>query len=86
MGEIWYVYMVECADSSLYTGIALDVARRVALHNQGRGAKYTRARRPVQEVYREAVGERGSALRRELEIKRLRRQEKRALVRAGRRV
>jgi putative endonuclease len=44
---MWYVYIVRCADRTLYTGVAKDVAARVAVHNEGRGAKYTRARRPV---------------------------------------
>ena len=51
----WYVYIVRCSDGSLYTGITKDVEARVSMHNAGRGAKYTRARRPVELVCRKAV-------------------------------
>jgi putative endonuclease len=80
---MWFVYMVRCADESLYTGIAKDVARRVEEHNAGGilGARYTRARRPVELVYTEAVETRAEAARREYEIKQLTRQEKGELVR-----
>ncbi|MBN1237024.1 MAG: GIY-YIG nuclease family protein [Gammaproteobacteria bacterium] len=67
----WHVYIVLCADGTLYTGVTNDVETRVAAHNAGRGAKYTRPRLPVSLVYTEAAGARGDALRRELEIKRL---------------
>jgi len=76
----WYVYMVRCADGSLYTGIAKDPARRLAEHNAGRGAKYTRGRLPVTLVYREAVANRGAALKREYAIKQLTAARKRDLV------
>lgn len=76
----WHVYIVECADGSLYTGIALDVPARLARHNRGRGAKYTRGRRPVRLVYQEPADGRGSALRREQLIKRLPAAAKRRLV------
>ena len=76
----WYVYMVRCSDGSLYTGITKDVESRVSLHNAGRGAKYTRARRPVELVYRETVGDRGAAVRRECAIKRLRPMAKQNLI------
>ena len=76
----WCVYIVRCADGSLYTGITKDVESRVSLHNAGRGAKYTRARRPVELVYSEAVADRGAAMRREYAIKRLRPVAKRKLV------
>ena len=80
----WWVYLVRCADGSLYTGITLDVARRVAQHNAGRASKYTRSRRPVELVYRERQPDRGAALRREAAIKALTRRAKEALI-AGRR-
>ncbi len=54
--QLWSVYLVQCADGSLYTGIAKDVGGRVSRHNQGAGAKYTRGRGPVELVYSEAVG------------------------------
>ena len=79
----WNVYIVECADGSLYTGIAKDVERRVSAHNTGQGAKYTRSRRPVTLVYRETATDRSAALRRELAIKQLRPAEKRSLVDSG---
>ena len=64
-----YVYIVRCADDTLYTGWAVDVARRVKAHNGGRGAKYTRTRGPVTLVYSEEVATVGDALRRERAIK-----------------
>lgn len=81
--EGWYVYMVRCRDGSLYTGIAKDVDARVAAHNEGKGAKYTRARRPVELVYREAAEDKGAALRRELAIKKLPAGKKRAMAWEG---
>ena len=76
----WRVYVVECADGSLYTGIAVDVDARVARHNEGEGARYTRSRRPVRLVHVEIAADRGAALRREHAIKRLPAAEKRRLV------
>ncbi len=67
----WRVYILRCADGTLYTGIATDTARRLSEHNAGRGARYTRSRLPVELVYEETVPDRGSALRREHEIKRM---------------
>lgn len=78
---MYYVYMLECADRSLYTGIAVDVARRFAEHAAGAGAAYTRSRKPKKVVYTEAAADRSAALRREAEIKRLSRSEKLALIR-----
>lgn len=75
--------MVRCRDGSLYTGIAKDVDARVAAHNEGKGAKYTRARRPVELVYREAAEDKGAALRRELAIKKLPAGKKRAMAWEG---
>src|SRR3990167_8564441 len=71
----YWVYLVECADGTLYTGCARDVEKRVAAHNAGQGAKYTRSRLPVRLVYVEAAVDRGSALRREAEIKKMGREE-----------
>ena len=67
----WTVYVVRCRDGSLYTGVTNDLDRRLAAHNRGRGARYTRARRPVTLHYREAAESRGSAQRREYQIRRL---------------
>lgn len=80
-GAAWWVYMLRCADGSLYTGITTDVGRRVAEHNGdgGLGARYTRSRRPVQLVYVEAAASRAAAARREAAIKRLDRPRKLAL-------
>lgn len=76
----WSVYILRCGDGSFYTGVATDVRARVAKHNQGKGAKYTRSRRPVRLVYREPAGSRGAALRREHAVKRLTRAAKRRLI------
>jgi putative endonuclease len=77
----WCVYMLQCADGSLYTGITTDVARRVAEHNDdsGLGARYTRSRRPVAVVYVEFANDRAQASRREAAIKQLDRMRKLAL-------
>lgn len=76
----WSVYILRCADGSLYTGIARDVHCRVATHNAGRGAAYTSARRPVALLHLEGAPSHSAALRREWAIKRLSRQEKEKLV------
>lgn len=77
--EIWHVYILRCRDRTLYTGVAKDLEARLAAHNAGRGAKYTRARLPVKLVYSESAGTRGAALSREHAIKRLSRADKLAL-------
>ncbi len=79
----WRVYVVRCADSTLYTGIASDLPARIATHNAGQGAKYTKSRLPVTLVYDEPADDRSAALRREYEIKRLPSAAKRALVAGG---
>jgi len=78
----WFVYIVRCADDTLYTGVSTDVARRVAEHNAGApaGARYTRGRRPVVLAYAEVASSRSLALRREREIKALDRTAKLALI------
>ena len=80
----WFVYVARCGDGSLYTGVTTDPDRRESLHNAGRGATYTRSRRPVRVIYREAASSRGDALRREAAIKRLPRRLKEQLVRLDR--
>lgn len=79
---MYYLYMVQCADKTLYTGIATDLERRIDEHNHtDRGAKYTRARRPVTLVYSETHPNRSSASKREYEIKKkMSREEKLALI------
>lgn len=81
-GDLWYVYMLRCADDSLYTGITKDIGRRVDEHNSGQaaGANYTRSRRPVTVVYQETCKTRSAATKREYTIKQLSRQEKEALI------
>lgn len=76
----WYVYILRCADSTLYTGATDDVARRVAVHNSGKGAKYTRSRLPVEAVYTEVCESYSAALKREAAIKKLSRSEKCKLI------
>lgn len=78
--DAWYVYIVQCADNSLYTGIAKDIDARLVQHNAGVGAKYTRARGPVVLVYKESVADHGAALRKEYAIKCLTSAAKRALI------
>lgn len=76
----YFVYIVECADQTLYTGWTTNVERRLKIHNAGRGARYTRERGPVRLVYVEEVPSRSAALKRELAIKRLPRANKLKLV------
>ena len=76
----WTVYLARCQDGTLYTGITTDPERRLAEHNSGSGAAYTRTRGPVSLVYWEVVSDRSSALRREHAIKRLSRSQKEALA------
>ena len=77
----YFVYIVECSDSTLYTGIATDICRRLDEHNNSdKGAKYTRVRRPVKLVYSESCEDRSSASKREYEIKKLKREKKLVLI------
>jgi putative endonuclease len=78
--DAWFAYILRCADDSLYAGTAKDVTARLATHNAGRGARYTRGRGPMVLVYSEACGSRGDALKREAAIKRLTRADKDALI------
>jgi putative endonuclease len=81
-----HVYIVRCADGTLYTGCARDPHEREKVHNSGRGARYTAGRRPVSLVYSETFESLGDALRRERELKRWTRRKKEALVvKSGRR-
>ena len=80
-GGQWFVYMVRCADGSLYTGIARDVARRCEQHNNGTASRYTRSRLPVVLVYQEAQPDQSTALKREAAIKAMDRREKLAMAR-----
>lgn len=76
----YWVYMLACGDGTLYTGYTDDVPRRVAVHNSGQGAKYTRSRLPVTLVYQEACDSKQAAMSREWHLKRLSRAEKLALI------
>lgn len=78
-----WVYILRCADNTLYTGTAADVEKRVARHNAGTGAKYTRGRGPVVPVYRELCPSRPAALRREAAIKKLSHPQKLRLIEGG---
>jgi putative endonuclease len=75
-----FVYLLRCSDGTIYTGWTLDVARRVQTHQQGRGARYTRARRPVTLIYQERLPSRRAAMRREIAIKKMSRAGKLALA------
>lgn len=76
----WFVYMLRCGDGSLYTGYTDDVQRRLAVHQSGKGAKYTRSHPPVELAYWEELPDRSSALRREAAIKKLTRKQKLTLI------
>jgi putative endonuclease len=78
-----FVYVLRCADDTLYTGYTTDVDRRVAEHDAGEGAKYTRGRTPVELVHVEAFDSKSAAMRREHEIKSLSRDRKEALIADG---
>ena len=75
-----YCYIVECADGTYYTGWAIDPEKRVAMHNKGRGARYTRTRAPVKLVYVEEMPDRVTAMKREIAIKRMTRERKGRLI------
>ena len=77
---MWYLYILRCGDGTLYTGITTDVEKRLEAHRAGKGAKYTRGRGPLELVYREECGTHSDALKRELEIKGLTREEKQKLI------
>lgn len=80
----WHVYLAECADGTLYCGVTNDLPRRERMHNAGRGARYTRSRRPVRIVWSEPAATRGAALRREHAIKSMPRPRKLLLAASAR--
>jgi len=82
----WFVYIVHCADGTLYTGITNNVQRRIHAHNTGKGAKYTKSRRPVRLLYVEQQDTKGEALSREYKIKQFPREKKIELIAACKRV
>ena len=77
----WYLYILRCGDGTLYTGITTDVPKRLEQHRTGKGAKYTRGRFPLELVYREDCGNHSEALKRELAVKKLTREQKEVLIR-----
>jgi putative endonuclease len=76
----YYLYILRCGDDTLYTGITNDVAKRLAAHRSGKGAKYTRGRGPLRLVYQEEWADKSAALKRELAVKALPREKKLALI------
>lgn len=78
-----FIYIVRCKDGSLYTGYAKDIEQRIAKHNSGQGAKYTKIRRPVELVYQEVFDTKSEAMKREYEIKTFSRQKKLQLISEG---
>ncbi|MGL4344396.1 MAG: GIY-YIG nuclease family protein [Cellulosilyticaceae bacterium] len=78
-----YVYIVECQDKTYYTGYTCDIEKRIKAHNEGKGAKYTRARLPVQLIYKEQFEDKREAMRREYAIKQLTRKQKIQLIKEG---
>ena len=76
----WWVYIVKCSDGTFYTGVSNNLNARIKKHNSGEGAKYTQSRRPVELVYKEKSLDRSRSLKREIEIKKLKRSEKLELI------
>lgn len=76
----WHLYLVRCADDTIYTGISIDVEARIDKHNSGRGAKYTSTRLPVRLIYSESQPNRISAMKREIEVKKWGRKRKENLA------
>jgi predicted GIY-YIG superfamily endonuclease len=79
--QTWFVYILRCADGTLYTGITKDIARRCQQHNGGTASRYTRSRRPTELLYHESCSNQSEALKREAAIKALTRQQKLSLMR-----
>ena len=80
MESKWYLYLLRCGDGTVYCGITTDVEKRLAQHRSGRGAKYTRGRQPLELVYTEECADHSAALKRELAVKALKREDKLALM------
>jgi predicted GIY-YIG superfamily endonuclease len=80
MEKKWYLYVLRCGDGTLYTGITTDVQARFAQHQAGKGAKYTRGRGPLEVVYTEECEDHSAALKRELAVKALSREEKEKML------
>lgn len=80
---MWYVYILQCNDGSLYTGITNDLQKRIDTHNDGSGSKYIRSRRPVKLVYKEEFSTKSEALKKEAKIKSFDKENKKALIKYG---
>lgn len=76
----WYVYIVKCADGTLYTGITNDLKKRITAHNEGKGAKYTRGRGPVEILYKKRCKDKSAAAKKEAKIKQLNKKEKLEII------
>ena len=83
MESKWYLYILKCGDGTLYTGIATDVQKRLEMHRSGKGAKYTRGRGPLELVHSEECENHSQALKRECEVKKLTKDQKRQLIFSG---
>ena len=81
MEKLWYVYILKCGDGTLYTGITDDVSARLQAHREGKGAKYTRGRGPLELVYQEIAENHSAAAKREWQIKQLKKMEKILILR-----
>ncbi len=79
---MWFIYILQCEDGSLYTGATNDLLRRFTEHKNGKGGSYTRSHKPKKIVYSEKIGAKGEALRREAVIKRMTREQKLRLIRS----
>ena len=80
MDKCWYLYILRCGDGTLYTGITTDLEARLEAHRSGKGAKYTRGRGPLELVYREQCEDHSHALKRELAVKSMTKEEKKKLI------
>ena len=83
MESTWYLYILRCKDGTLYTGITTDVEKRLEAHRSGKGAKYTRGRSPLELVYSEECENHSQALKREHEVKKLPKDQKRQMILQG---
>ena len=81
--QVWFVYILQCGDGTLYTGSTTDVQRRLEQHRSGMGAKYTRGRGPLRLLYQETCGDHSTALRREIQIKSMSRQQKLQVIKSA---
>ena len=81
MDNKWYLYILQCGDGTLYTGVTNDIEKRLEAHRSGKGAKYTRGRSPLELAYQEVCGSHSDALKREAEVKKLSRKQKEMLRR-----